>query len=238
MSAFAVCDFSKWLQRLACGCLMAAAALPAVAQVNASLCGPIEGGGYGPFDYRVDRDKLPVVEHAHFTAEVEALVRGKSGAIGGDLNYTLRKFPNHHRALAAVMRYGEKSASPQPRDLPLPVECYFDLATRFRADDVIVRMLYAKFLFSNRREQDANRQLTEVDRLSTDDPFSHYNVGLIYFEFKNYEQALVQAHKAQQLGFNAEVLRERLKAVGKWTDRVEAPAETQTPAGEPVETKK
>ena len=140
----------------------------AMAQAVASPCGPIENA-YGPFDYRTDRDKLAIVERFHFTPEVEAGLRGKSGRVGDDLDYTLRAFPNHHRALIAVMRYGEKLKSPQPSDLPRSVECYFDRALQFRSDDVVARMIYAKFLTDHRRAPDAVSQLQIADRLARHD---------------------------------------------------------------------
>ena len=69
-----------------------------------------DGGGYGPYDYTNPthfRDKLPIVNDYHFNARVENLVGGnkeESSHPGGDLNYVLMAFPNHHRALAAMMR--------------------------------------------------------------------------------------------------------------------------------------
>ena len=51
-----------------------------------------------------------------------------------------------------------------------------------------------------------------------DNPFTHYNVGLIYFDLKNFDQALAQAHKAYGLGFVQPQLRDQLKQVGKWKD--------------------
>lgn len=73
----------------------------------APACGSLENA-YGPFDYTNPDDfknKLPLVEIAHFTPKVEGLMGGKSGYLWGDLDYTLRAFPNHHRALYAFVRY-------------------------------------------------------------------------------------------------------------------------------------
>ncbi|MDB5850133.1 MAG: hypothetical protein JWP29_3885, partial [Rhodoferax sp.] len=116
-----------------------------------SGCGPIQNA-YGPFDYRFEKgNSLYLVESAHFTPVVEALIRGNAGYLGGDLDYTLRAFPNHHRALMAVMRYGEKTKSPQPPNLRYTVECYFVRALQFKPDDTIVKLIYASFLGKNSR---------------------------------------------------------------------------------------
>ena len=74
------------------------------AQVVNGGCGALQNA-FGPFDYRTERGyNLDVVESYHFTPPVEALIRGSSGTIGGDLDYTLRAFPNHDRALNATIR--------------------------------------------------------------------------------------------------------------------------------------
>jgi tetratricopeptide (TPR) repeat protein len=202
--------------RLLAATILLCSAVPVFAQASATACGSLENA-FGPYDYRVDRGQpLRLVDSAHFTPAVEALVRGNTGSLGGDLNYTLRAFPNHHRALMSVMRYGEKMKSPQPSDLLYPVECYFERALRFRPEDVIVRMIYATFLQKAGRDKEADVQLQDASRLAEDDAFTHYNVGLIYLDGKNYGGALREAHKAYALGFPRPELKNRLVAAGKW----------------------
>ena len=72
----------------------------------------------------------------------------------------------------------------------------------------------------NARSEDAARQLAVVAKNAGDNPFTHYNAGLVYFEGKNYEQALLEAHRAIELGFPREELREKLKGAGKWSEPV------------------
>ena len=205
---------------------MLIASVSALAQSNASACGDLKTH-YGPFDYRTDRDKLEIVEQNHFTPEVEALIRGKSSAkLGQDLAYTLNAFPNHHRALMSVMRYGQKLKTPQPEDIQYSVECYFRRALRFRPDDTVARMIYATFLSSNGRSPEALRELEQVGKMAGDNSFTYYNLGLIYLDMKEYEKALTQAHKAMALGFNLTGLRDKLIEAGKWR----APDEASIPA--------
>lgn len=195
----------------------------ALAQSNFSSCGSLDNP-YGPFDYRLQKGKLNIVEQYHFTPNVESLVSGKSSTyVGGDLDYTLRASPNHHRALIAMMRLGEKLKTPQPQGLSYSVECYFERALRFRSDDSIVRMLYATYLFKNSREPEAVRQLGLASDSAGDNPFTHYNIGLIYLDIKKYDQALAQAHKAYGLGFTQAALREQLKRLGKWKESPDTP---------------
>ncbi|HSV51247.1 MAG TPA: tetratricopeptide repeat protein [Burkholderiaceae bacterium] len=209
---------------------------PAFGQAASQACGSI-ANAFGPFDYRTERGQnLRLVEGAHFTASVESLVRGNTSVSpAGDLDYTLRAFPNHHRALMSAMRYGEKHKSPQPRDLRYSVECYFDRALRFRPDDSIVRMIFATFLSRNERNPEAIKQLEHATELAKDNPFTHYNIGLIYLEIKAYDKALVQAHKAYGLGFTQTALKDGLLAAGKWSEPPAQAAEGAKPDASPAQ---
>ena len=191
--------------------------LPAAVSAQSPACGDL-WNAFGPYDYRSDRDRLAIVERFHFTPEVEALIRGKSGHIGGDLDYTLRAFPNHHRALIAMMRYGERLKTTKPPRAGYTIDCYFDRALRFRPDDHIVRMIFAGHLANTKREEIATRQLEAVVGAANDNALTHYNVGLVYFEMKLYDRALAQAHKALELGYMRSDLKEKLKSVGRWVE--------------------
>lgn len=200
--------------------LFAASALfVAATAACAQACGSLENA-YGPWDYRKDRgEPLRLVESAHFNAQVESLIRGITTTnIGGDIHYTLKAFPNHHRALLSAMRLGERAKSDKPPGMLFTVECYFDRAIRWRPDDLTVRMIYAGWLNKRKRLEDASKQMAYVVAQAQDNPFTHYNAGLVYLELKDYDAALKQAHRAIELGFTRMELRDRLKAEGKWVD--------------------
>ena len=186
------------------------------AQPSMPGCGAIVQAENGPFDYRNQRGGLEITERFHFTPQIESLTQ--PGPVGADLDFTLRAFPNHHRALMAMMRLGEKVKSPQPSGARYSVECWFDRALRFRPDDSIARMIYATFLAKAGREPETVKQLELAAASAGDNPFTHYNVGLIYFDNKKYDQALAQAHKAYSLGFLRPELRDQLISVGKWKE--------------------
>lgn len=198
----------------------------ASAQPSPSSCGPLKNH-YGPFDYRAERDgRLKIVEQYHFTSNVEALVKGNTSNVGGDLSYTLLTSPNHHRALMAMIRLGEKLKSPQPPGSVYPVECWFERALRFRPDDNTVRLIYATFLVKDGRDPEAIKQLEVATARAADNAFTQYNAGMIYFDMKNYDAALVQAHKAYGLGFPQLDLRDKLQSAGKWKEPTELPPES------------
>lgn len=198
-----------------CACMMWVA--QAHSQTGPSNCGPI-ANHFGPFDYRTQRDTLRSVENAHFKPEVESLITGVTGSIGADIDYLLHVSPNHHRALIAIVRLAEKMKTPQPQGVPFTVECYFDRAIRFKPDDTVVRVLYAQFLTKGGRKNDALQQLEAGVLYAKDNAFSHYNIGLAYFDLGQFDKALAQAHKAGALGFERTELADRLKGINKWQD--------------------
>lgn len=218
------------------GLLIASCASTTVlAQVTASTCGPISGPGqFGPFDYRTSKSQLVIVEQYHFTAEVEALVRGKSSSIGSDIDYTLRASPNNHRALIAMMRLGEKQKTPQPMGSRYSVQCWFERAITFRPDDAVVHMIYSTYLNKQGRVPEANAQLELATLHANDNAFTHYNIGLHYFDLTNYDKALLQAHLAIALGFGKTELREQLQRVGKWSEPPQAPPASPAPEAPPA----
>lgn len=185
-------------------------------------CGPIKAG-YGPWDYRKHRgEQLRLVESAHFPAHVEALIRGNRGTVGADIDYTLRAFPNHHRALVAMARFAERTKQDPPRHMNFTVECWFERAIRFAGDDPVVRMLYAQYLQGKVRVDEALFQLNLATQLAGDNPITHYNAGLVFLELKRYDKALEQAHIAAKLGMPRQELRQALMAVGQWREPLDS----------------
>jgi tetratricopeptide (TPR) repeat protein len=189
---------------------------------SAPHCGELsQPGGFGPFDYTNSSDKqthLPVVEAYHFTQSVESLVSGSSGKVGGDLDYTLRAFPNHHRALAAMAKLSLKEKTSKPAGATYSVQCYFDRAIRFKPNDAIVRMIYGNHLLKAGQVDQATEQLKEAHDLQPDNPTINYNLGLLYMQRKNYEEARNYAKKAYELGFPLPGLKNQLIQAGKWEE--------------------
>lgn len=186
-----------------------------------NACGSLENS-FGPFDYRKPHtQEKQLVESAHFTPVVEALIRGSTaGHPGSDIDYTLRAFPNHHRALAATIRLAQREKTDKPRSMRYSVDCWLERAARFQPDDAVVRMLYAGWLGPRGQRDAAMAQLAQAERVAGDNAFTHYNLGLSYLELGAFEQALAKAHQAQALGMTRTDLADRLRATGHWRDPV------------------
>lgn len=184
----------------------------------APYCGNI-ANAYGPYDYRKRGEfanNLYLVESAHFTPDVEKLLSGASGPVAGDIDYTLRAFPNHARALSSMARLALQSKGTKVYGMKWTFECYFDRAIRFQPDDPAPRSIYGAYLLRKGRTDDALEQLSEAVTLQPDNPSANYNLGLGYFEKKDYEQAKLYAKKAYALGFPLQGLKTKLTNVKKW----------------------
>jgi tetratricopeptide (TPR) repeat protein len=184
----------------------------------AGYCGELTNA-YGPFDYAKRNEfaqNFYLIESAHFTPEVEKLIKGSSSYLGGDLDYTLRAVPNHHRALASIAKLGLRDKTTRVPGTKWSVECYFDRAIRFRPDDAGVRNLYGGYLYKLGRINEAIEQLTEAVRLDPENATANHNLGLIYLQEKDYDKAVLHAKKADALGFPLPGLKNKLSEMGKW----------------------
>lgn len=202
-------------------------------------CGTFQQTGrLDPQDYRKPDRRLQLVEEFHFGPASEALVRPmqRGGTFGGDIDYTLWGYPNHHRALVSLVRLGERLKTDKPPGAQFTIDCYFRRALRFTPDDLIVRMIYANYLGSVRRRDDAMRQLAFVTSNAGENAFTHYNAGLAYLQLGAWEEARAQAKQAREMGFPLPNLIDGLRRVGRWSaaDDAEAAASPVAPASDPA----
>jgi tetratricopeptide (TPR) repeat protein len=207
--------------------LAAALSGPAHAQLDSAACGALKNPEHGPFDYRLaNEEERVLVEGAHFTPELEMRFQPiRNRPVASDIDYTLRAFPNHPRALMAMMKLAERDKTDRPVGARYPVECYFDRAIRWRADDSGVRLVYGIYLTRKGRPKEAIEQLQIADKLAGEDANIQYNLGLAYFEAGDMTRALTHAHAAYALGFPLPGLRNRLERAGKWREPIAPPAD-------------
>jgi len=173
----------------------------------------------GPWDYRTaSPENKNLVERAHFTRGVESLTRGVSGDLARDIDYTLRVFPNHPRALGSMSKLARRQKVQRPPGSTHSVECWFQRAIHFQPNDTYVRLIYGIELLKDGKREAAVEQLKVAENLSPGDANVHYNLGLAYFDLGDYEKSLEYAHTAYRLGFPLPGLRDKLKRAGKWRD--------------------
>jgi tetratricopeptide (TPR) repeat protein len=192
-------------------------------------CGDL-ANAYGPYDYRTaSNEERTIVDGAHFTPNVERLIRGKTSTTPGpDIAYTLRAFPNHPRALHSMMNLGFATKSDKPEGSTYSVECWFDRAERFVPDDGTVQMLFGIYILRKGDPPRAIEKFKRAQELSGESANLHYNFGLAYFDLRDYDHALDHARSAYRQGFPLPGLRNKLQEVGKWQP-VETPASAEAP---------
>lgn len=181
------------------------------------------GAGPGHRDYysgeAEDRRKLRQIEGYHFNENVRNLVKGQTTTHpAGDLIFMLDIFPNHTMALEAMVRLADKHKTDTPPGSEHSVTCYLERAVYFRPEDAAARVLFGVHLAKRGKTDAAIEQLTLAEKARPNDPNVHYNLGLMYFDKKNYDKALIHARRAYQLGFPLPGLKRKLTSVGKWSE--------------------
>ena len=136
------------------------------------------------------------------------------GSIIGEIDYTLRAFPNHHRALNSMMRYRIKH--PETEDDYLSADCYFKRAVTFNGNDGVVWMLYGMYQHKIGLKKEALEKYQNAEKLLKDFAELEYNIGLLYFDLGDYESSLKNAKKAYSIGYPLPGLKQKLIKKGKW----------------------
>ena len=189
---------------------------PSVGKTLTGILCPQLKQGFGPFDYSLRshlKKELNLVESAHFTPEVESLVRGNTSVTPAqDLQYTIRAWPNHHRALYSILRY--QLLNKGKRVLNVPVECYFQRAIAFSPKDPITHMLFGMYLHRSNKLELAIKYYTKAEKLQPKRSEIIYNFGLLLFDMKNYKLAKSYAKRAEALGYPLKGLQRKLKKIG------------------------
>jgi len=177
-------------------------------------------------DYRRNDKKTKhlkgLVEGAHFTKGVQTGKYGNTGGLEFDLDYVLKKFPNHASALIVMAELQQKPKFESRRkkdraDLLWPTtECYFFKAMQLQPNDASVHLVIAIYYHRNKNYKIADRHYQLSKQLIPHNPESHYNHGLLLVELGEYEKALESAKRAMQLGYPLQGLKGKLVKAGAW----------------------
>jgi hypothetical protein len=227
---------ARQLTRLLVAVSAVGTCMSGVAQATNSLCGNPFQNHFGPWDYRsAPPDKKRMVEQPHFPLGVETLTKPSKttfGMMAQDVGYTLRVFPNHHRALITMSRLADRHKTDEPPGARFTLNCYFERAVRFAPDDTVARLLYAQYLGKKGEKDNAKYQITEAIRFAGDNALSNHNIGLVAFDLGLYDIAVSQAKKVASLGDAREDLVARLRSANRWP--ADTPPTTNAGASAPL----
>jgi len=195
-------------------------------------CGSLANhDNFGPLDFNDPKDhqstpvypqgKIQIVVGNHFTKNVEML-RGAGkggGTVQGEIDYTLRRIPNHPRALWALSRWvrkGGKLGMVGVGGWVRSIDCYFERAFRWRPRDPAPHMIWAMHLHLTNKMKKAEKEYKIAEKLDPKNTELKYNMGLFYFDLKDYGRAYQYAQMAYDGGYPLPGLRNKLKGINKW----------------------
>lgn len=203
--------------------LVNAASAPFVGTDLAGL--PCKGAsqGHGPFDYTQRNNfkhDLYLVESAHFTPDVENLVKGNTSETPvHDLDYTLRAWPNHHRALLTAIRLQLNINKKIVRyKLGVPPECYLQRAINYSPQDPAIYSLYGYFLRKIGRLEEAVNYYKKALDIDAENAKISYSFSLLLIDLKRYDDAVKYAKIAYQDKQTPKGLKQKLEKLGAWSE--------------------
>ena len=195
---------------LACACLGSRLAIAQIKENN---------------DYYISAgtELLRGVDKYHVTLVTEKLRTHQYESAYGDLAFTFRYFPNHPQGLVLLMQLCERWQSAQCA--PSTVLDVFEMAIAANPNVAATYVAQGIYLYRLKRFSAAIASLDKALTIDHDSLNAHYNLGLLYFDTKQYELANAHAQRAYQLGAPVPGLREKLVRAGKWkTIDLAAPA--------------
>ena len=180
--------------------------------------------GYGPFDYtkrHLYPHDLDLVEGAHFKPDVENLLEGKhrsdDNSAWPDLDYTLRAWPNHARALLSIIRFQLKINNKLTRlTIPIPAECYLNRAINYSPNDPVPYTLFGYYLHKIGHLGEADKFYKRAMELDPENPKFAYSYSLLLIDMKRYEEAVKFAKIAYQHPHTPLTLKNKLQKLGLW----------------------
>jgi tetratricopeptide (TPR) repeat protein len=160
----------------------------------------------------------------HFDPAVDRMRQGEYPmSVIADLDFLLRRWPNHYAALQALAQYerggGKRYQFPT-------TACYFARARQFAPDDVNVYLNEGYYFWKKGEKQRAQAAWEAALTVDPDSADAHYNLGLIFFDAGQYQAASQHAQAAYAEGYPLPGLRRKLEKIGQWRN---APAVSSVP---------
>ncbi|HKO87462.1 MAG TPA: tetratricopeptide repeat protein [Burkholderiales bacterium] len=203
-----------------------------LAAVALTLCFfSADGLAQTPNDYykagqnKATKNLLHNVEKYHLQKGVDALRRGKYQYAWADLDFMLRYFPNHPRALMLMAEVCESWRDPKCK-----AEEYFSRAIELSPDQAPAHIILGIHQHQQGKYADAIQSYQTALSIAPNSGNAHYNLGLAYFAKGDYANANEHAQKAYDLGMTLPGLQQKLVKADAWKPRAAGEAAKAEPA--------
>ncbi len=158
---------------------------------------------------------------AHFTKSVQRGRAGNGGSLIGELEYVLKQFPNHPKALFMMANEQQKPGFKRSKPMRVDyyydtVDCFFQRALTVAPDDPAVYLVRAIVLHRAKNYTAAEQDYLKALSFNPDHTEAHYNLGLLYLDKKLFDKAKEHADRAYELGYPLNGLRRKLAAAGRY----------------------
>lgn len=184
-----------------------------------------QGGDY--YFNRADAAMMTLlgnVEKFHLPGCSEGMKTRRYEPALADCEFILRYFPNHPTALLAAADICIAWKSPR-----CIADRYFEQAIEVNSHAATTYVTKGIYLLRANRPAEAVESLKQAVEISPNSINAQYNIGLAYFETKQYQRSNEHAQRAYALGAPVPGLRDRLKKAGYWKELDIQPPESQQP---------
>jgi tetratricopeptide (TPR) repeat protein len=176
-----------------------------------------------------DRGLLATTHKFHLGPGIADAQKGNVSGAVSNFEFILNYFPNDPDVLNRLSEVCTKRKVPK-----CDMEAWFQKALARNVDAPLTYVVLGIHLQRIGKPDLAVNALRKAVSLQPDSINAHYNLGLAYFELKDYEQANRHAQVSYALGAQVPGLKDKLVKVGKWKPLPPAPAPAGKPDAAPV----
>jgi tetratricopeptide (TPR) repeat protein len=186
------------------------------------VAGPSLGQGTGNKDYfhaNEDHDTaqaLRNVEQYHLGPGVAKMKAGQYSFAHEDFAFMLGYFPNHPQALALMSELCDLKWKDFRKDFLCEMEPRFAMAIAINPNASQTFLVYGLHLQRVNRLPQAIESYKKSIALYPESANAHYNLGLAYFDTKQFDLANRHANLSYALGMRLPGLRDKLTRAGQW----------------------
>ncbi len=155
------------------------------------------------------------VEKYHLGQAADKLRLRQFESASGDIEFILRFFPNHPQGLILMTQLCEQWKFSAQCNFAMMSDV-FENAIAVNPDVAATCVLQGIYLYRSKRLPAAIASLDKAVKLDPNSLNAHYNLGLAYFDTKQFELANLHAQRAYELGAPVSGLRDKLTRAGKW----------------------